>query len=441
MTRPRSSRWGALSVLALCAVSLGSPRVAQAAPPYPRLAVHRAPAAEGCPDALSLAAAVEHLMKQPALDPVSSPASSGGGAAAPGGDPASAGGDPASRTAAANIGAPSGGAAAANTGAPASAGTPSSGAAAANTGAPASAAPAAATIPPSSGAGAASVAPPDAVAPVSAGGAAPEYEVHFLRTGATYTAVLQAGGRTRQLSSEPGAACDELVGALALTIAILLDSEATPATAPAAVAPAPVAPAPVLPAPAPPPPPRPAPGWDVSAEIGAAGTVGMLDPLRPAVMGELSLRRRAWSAGLGAVWLPLQEIDVTPGAASIGLVAAAARGCATITGELGGFRLSACAASLLGAVHGAGKGFTPDREASAPWFAVGGSAIAEGPLFGTRALGWSARATLLVPISRARFTVDRRSGSAADAPVTTEAVLDPSPVGLLVGLGARVSIF
>ncbi|WP_437923536.1 hypothetical protein WMF37_31500 [Sorangium sp. So ce291] len=406
MTCPRSSRWGALCVLALCAVSLGSPRVASAAPRYPRLAVHRAPSADGCPDALSLAAAVEHLMKQPALDPVSSPASSGGGPAAPGGDPSSAGGDPAS------------------------------GAAAANAGAPPSAAPAAATNPPSGGAGAATVAPPDAVAPASAGGAAPEYEVHFLRTESTYTAILQAGGRARQLSSEPGAACDELVGALALTIAILLDSEATPATAPA-----PVAPAPVAPAPAPPPPPRQAPGWDVSAELGAAGTVGMLDPLRPAVMGELSLRRRAWSAGLGAVWLPRQEIDVTPGAASIGLVAAAARGCATVTGELDGFRLSACAASLLGAVHGVGKGFAQDREASAPWFAVGGSAIAEGPLFGTRALGWSARATLLVPVSRARFTVDRRSGSEAGAPVTTEAVLDPSPVGLLVGLGARVSIF
>ncbi|WP_437618459.1 hypothetical protein [Sorangium sp. So ce1151] len=390
MTCPRSSRWGAFGVLALCAVSLGSPRVASAAPPYPRLAVHRAPSAEGCPDALSLAAAVEHLMKQPALDPVSSPASAGGGGpAAVAGDPASAGGD----------------------------------------------------IPPSSGAGAATVAPPDAGAAASAGGAAPEYEVHFLRTGATYTAVLQAGGRARQLSSEPGAACDELVGALALTIAILLDSEATPATASAPVAPAPAAPAPVAPAPAPPPPPRPARGWDVSAELGAAGTVGVLDPLRPAVMGELSLRRRAWSAGLGAVWLPGQEIEVTPGAASIGLVAAAARGCATITGELDGFRLSACAASLLGAVHGAGKGFAPDREASAPWFAVGGSAIAEGPLFGTRALGWSARATLLVPVSRARFTVDRRSGGEAGAPVTTEAVLDPSPVGLLVGLGARVSIF
>ncbi|WP_437774644.1 hypothetical protein [Sorangium sp. So ce1097] len=387
MTCPRPSLRGALCVLSLCASSLGAPRAASAAPPRPRLAVHRAPSAADCPDATSLAAAVERLMKQQALDPVSTPVGADGAPAGAGGAPAGAGGAP---------------------------------------------------------------------APAPAG-AMPEYEVHFVRTESTYTAVLQAGGRTRLLSSEPGATCGELVEALALTIAILLDSEPVPAPAPA---PAPPAPAPVPPAPAsvppapapvppprrpaPPPPPRspPAPpSWDVSAELGAAGTVGLLDPLRAAAMAGVSLRRRAWSAGLGAVWLPTQDIDVDPGVASIGLVAATARGCATIAGELDGLRLSACAASVLGAVHGAGRGLTPSREESAPWFGVGGSALAEGPLFGSRALGWSARATVLVPVARARFTVDRRAGSDAGAPVTTDAVLDPSPVGLLVGLGARVSIF
>ncbi|WP_433926705.1 hypothetical protein AB3662_27745 [Sorangium cellulosum] len=398
MTCPRSSLRGALCVLSLCVLSLGSLRVASAAPQRPRLAVHRAPSAADCPDAPSLAAAVERVMKQPALDPVSTPAAADG--------------------------------------APAAAGS----AAAAADGAPAAAAPApslAGDAPSTAGAAA-----PGAGTPPSADGV-PEYEVHFLRTETTYTAVLQAGGRARQLSSEAGAACGELVEALALTIAILLDSEPAPAPPPAAPAPPPAAPEPVVPArrPAPPPPARQPPSWDVSAELGAAGTVGMLDPFRAAATGGVSLRRRAWSAGLGAVWLPRQDIDIEPGVASIGLVAATARGCATIAGELDEVRLSACAASMLGAVHGAGKGFSPNREDSALWFAVGGSAIAEGPLFGTPALGWSARATLLAPIARARFTVDRRAGSDAGAPVTTDAVLDPSPVGLLVGLGARVSIF
>ncbi|WP_438022292.1 hypothetical protein [Sorangium sp. So ce233] len=406
MTCPRSSLRGALCVLSLCVLSLGSLRVASAAPQRPRLAVHRAPSAADCPDAPSLAAAVERVMKQPALDPVSTPAVAGDAPAAAGDAPAAAGGAPAA----------AGGLPAAAAPAPSLAGDPRS---------------------------SAGGAPPAAGTPASAGGL-PEYEVHFLRTETTYTAVLQAGGRARQLSSEAGATCGELVEALALTIAILLDSEPAPAPpSPVAPAPPPAAPAPVMPArrPAPPPPPRQPPSWDVSAELGAAGTVGMLDPFRPAAMGGVSLRRRAWSAGLGAVWLPRQDIDIAPGVASIGLVAATARGCATIAGELDEVRLSACAASMLGAVHGAGRGFTPDREDAALWFAVGASAIAEGPLFGTRALGWSARATLLAPVARARFTVDRRASSEAGAPVTTDAVLDPSPVGLLVGLGARVSIF
>ncbi|KYG02512.1 hypothetical protein BE20_50560 [Sorangium cellulosum] len=167
----------------------------------------------------------------------------------------------------------------------------------------------------------------------------------------------------------------------------------------------------------------------------------MLDLFRPAAVADVSLRRSAWSAGLGAVWLPRQDIEIAPGAVSVGLVAATARGCATLLGELDGFRLSACAVSLLGAVHGAGKGFDPDREAAAPWFAVGASALAEGPLFGTRALGWAARATLLAPVVRARVTIERRAGAEAGAAVTEDPALDPSPVGLLVGLSARVSIF
>ncbi|WP_437806650.1 hypothetical protein [Sorangium sp. So ce1078] len=466
MTCPRLSRRGALCVvLALCAFSLGSPRVASAAPPLPRLAVHRTPAAADCPDAESLAAAVERVMNRRAVEPASAggaPAAAGGAAAGADSPPADAGGapgGPGGAAAGADGGAASPGGAAAG---PGGAAAGADGAAADPGGVPAGAGgvpagaggvpagaggvPAGASgVPAGAGgvpAGAGGVpagagGSPAGLAPASAG-VAPEFEVHFLRADATYTAVLRAGGRARQLSSEAGATCDELVGAVALTVAILLDSQPAPPPAPAPAAPAP-APAPV--APVPPRPPRQAPRGDVSLELGAAGTVGVLDPFRPAATADVSLRRSAWSAGLGAVWLPRQDIEFTPGVVSVGLVAATARGCATILGELDGTRLSACAVSLLGAVHGTGKGFTPDREASAPWLAVGGSAIAEGTLFGTRALGWAARATLLAPVVRARITIERRSGTEAGAAVTKDPALDPSPVGLLVGLSARVSIF
>ncbi|WP_437292928.1 hypothetical protein [Sorangium sp. So ce426] len=377
------------------------------AAPLPRLAVQRAPAAADCPDAPSLAAAVERVMERRALDPVST-AGPPTGAGAPTGGTANAGGAPS--------------------------GDPSTNARSA----------------------------PPGDTPANAGGAlasangATELEVRFLHDGATYTAVLQAGGRTRQLSSEVGASCGELVEAVALTLAILLDSDPpapapvapAPAPSPVAPAPAPVAPAlapaaparaPVVPAP-PPPPPRAARG-DVSMELGAAQTMGMLDPFRAAAIADVSLRRRGWSAGVGGVWLPPQDTELAPGVVSLGLGAATARGCATIAGDLDGLRLSACAAAVLGAVYGSGKGFAPDREASAPWFALGGSAVAEGTLLGSSALGWSARATLLAPVARARFTVERRAGGEAGTPLTQDVALDPSPVGLLVGLSARVSIF
>ncbi|WP_437790889.1 hypothetical protein [Sorangium sp. So ce693] len=378
------------------------------AAPLPRLAVQRAPSAADCPDAPSLAIAVERVMERRALDPVSTSGAPAGAGVPPGEAPANAGGALPGDT-------------------PANAGGVPPGDAPANAGG----------VPPGD-------------TPANAGGAlasadgAAELEVRFLRDGATYTAVLQAGGRTRQLSSEVGASCGELVEAVALTIAILLDSDppapapVAPAPAPAPVAPA-AAPVPVVPAP-PRPPPR-AAREDVSMELGAAQTVGMLDPFRAAAMADVSLRRRAWSAGVGAVWLPPQDTELAPGVVSLGLVAATARGCATIAGGLDGLRLSACAAAVLGAVYGSGKGFVPDREASAPWFALGGSAVAEGTLLGSSALGWSARATLLAPVARARFTVERRAGGEAGTPLTQDVALDPSPVGLLVGLSARVSIF
>lgn len=386
MTCLRPLHLGALCVLVFCALAPGALRAAQAeGPPRPRLVVHRASDASDCPDAPWLAVAVERVMQRPALDPVS--------------------------------------------------------------------------------------------APEGVGGVAPELEVHIHRDGPRYTAVLQAGGRARQLSSEQAATCDELADALALTIAILLDNEPTsapePAPPPAVSAPEPARPPVSTPEPAPPPasepepapPPTPSPApvapvrgaaaapasrpvepqrWELGAELGAAQTVGLLDPFRAAALADVSLRRGAWSVGLGAVWLPQRDIAFPPGAAVIELAAATARGCATVAGRRDGPRLSACAASLLGAVHGAGEGFFTNREDSAPWFAVGGAALAEGPLYGP--LGWSARAMLLVPVTRARFTVERwdqgqgGDGQTTDAPATRDVVLEASPVGLLVGVGARLSI-
>lgn len=334
---PRSRVIGALSLATAAALAAARADAA----PLPRLVVHRAPAAADCPDAPTLAAAVERLMQRPALDAASE----------------------------------------------------------------------------------------DRLASV--------YEVQILRAEDGYTSIIQAGGRTRQIS-DAGETCAELSEALALTLAILLDSDAPRPLPPVMPSPAPpVALAPILPQPARPPARPPAPPrrrWDVSIEVGAAQTLGVLTPASWALEGEVSLRLRAGSIGLGALWLPARTIDAAPGTVDVWLAAATARACAAVVGELEGPRLSLCAQPMIGAIHGEGTGYTPDRAGSSVWAALGATGLAEGPLAGP--LGWSARAALIVPLTLQEFTVDVREGSA----VRQITAFDPSPVGLLLGVGIRAAI-
>jgi len=267
---------------------------------------------------------------------------------------------------------------------------------------------------------------------------APLYEVQIFRSDDGYAAIIQSGGLARQLS-DPGPTCGELAEALALTLAILLDSEAPPRAAPT--------PPPVVTQPQPPPPPvRPPPPpplpprkrWDASLELGAAQSFGVLTPLSWAFTGEVSLRFRAFSIGAGAIWLPTRTVEAAPGTVDLGLVAGTARACATVAGELDAPRFSLCGQPMLGVIRGEGNGYTPDRAGIAPWFALGIGALAEGPILGP--IGWSARATLTVPVVTQKFTVDRREGTGSAELVRTVTAFDPSPLGILLGAGLRVTI-
>lgn len=292
-----------------------------------------------------------------------------------------------------------------------------------------------------------------ALDPASTDHLAPVYDIQIFRDDEGYAAILQAGGLTRQLS-DPGATCAELAEALALTLAILLDTEAAPPPPPPLPSPPP-SPSPLpspspqpspLPqpqpqpiAPLPPPPPRPPrvrgpKAWDLNFELGAAQTAGILTPFSWALSAEGSVRLRSGSFGVGAIWMPTRTIDAPPGEVDVSLVAGTLRACAAILGKLTGPRLSLCAAPIMGSIQGAGRGYSPDRESNALWFALGAAALAEGPLVGS--LGWSARANLLVPVVSEEFTVDRREG----ASVTSVTALDPWPVAFLIGAGLRVSI-
>ena len=261
--------------------------------------------------------------------------------------------------------------------------------------------------------------------------AAPVYAVRLSRSSDGYSAVLQYGDLSRKLE-DPGATCDALADALALTLAILLD--AAPSRRPALLLSLPlgslaelVERRPRLKT------------WEVSLDIGAVGVMGLSPLASAAGIGEVSLRIRRISFGAGALWLPTTTRSVEPGVISLSLVAATARVCADPLGPAeNGFRVSLCAQPMLGALHGQGRGYHPDRQGTAPWFALGVTALGEGTIAGP--VGWSARATLLPLIASPSFTVDQARADGETPAVTTTTVYSPASVGFLLGAGLRVSI-
>ncbi|AKT41292.1 hypothetical protein [Chondromyces crocatus] len=277
--------------------------------------------------------------------------------------------------------------------------------------------------------------------------AADTYEVRIFREDDAYAAVLRAGDLTRRIS-DPGPTCAGLAEALAITLAILLDSEAPPRAEPAPPSPAPPSPATPsarstrrAPGSTPTATPTPAPSaraWDVSLDLGVSQTLGVLTPFSWAFHAEASLRLERVSFGAGAIWMPTRTLDVTPGQVDITLALATARACAAIAGHLEGPRLSVCAQPMVGAFSGAGRGYDPDRQVTVPWAALGALLLGEGPIAGP--LGWSLRGAVVAPLVSEELTIDRVDGPAGAQALSVISAFTPSPIGFSLGAGLRVSI-
>jgi hypothetical protein len=342
-----------------------------AAQPLPKLVVRRTPDALDCPDSIALAAAVERQMKRPALEPV-----------------AGASLDPAPAPAPAPESAP----------VPAPAPTPAPG-----------------------------NAPPPSAGPFG-------IDVQVLRGPEGYTATVLAGGRFRQIT-DPGPTCAGLAEGLAITLAILLDSEAEP-PAPPPPEPKPPEPKPPEPEPARPPPPR-GPRTRLSIHAGVGETAGLIGPLNVAFGGDVDLRiLPAFSLGAGALWIPTRTIDFAPGRVEVYLVTGFLRACVDVLGAGGASdrarladsaRLALCLLPAAGAIHGAGFDYVTTDSATKPWFGVGVGALVEGPIW--KRLGWAARINVMIPVTRESFLVDG------------QAAFKPSLVGVAASIGPKLSIW
>ena len=211
-------------------------------------------------------------------------------------------------------------------------------------------------------------------------------DIQIYRSGEGFTAVIQAGGKTRKLSDQ-GTTCSSLAVALALSISVLLDMVILPAEPEPAPAPAPPAP-PLLREPVPlpdttPVPPEPeARRFHVSLMAAPVVTLGFLQTWAGGFTSEIDFRIHRFSVAGG--------ILVLPGVNDLNLISGLVRGCGAAA-DKESLRLAVCLETYAGAIQGT-------NIAPIPWVATGTGVLFEQRIWGP--MSWGARAGLEFPLVR-----------------------------------------
>ncbi|WP_437968474.1 hypothetical protein WMF04_03910 [Sorangium sp. So ce260] len=258
-------------------------------------------------------------------------------------------------------------------------------------------------------------------------GASGAYLVSFTRDADGFRASIRSGSGARELRDR-GRSCAALEQATAVTLALLLDSDAREpslrepeAGARSAPLPAPEAPAPPPGAPAETPraPPgltgaggaredegeAPSPGGGatrLTLAAGAAGLFGVVRPLAPAVSAEIGIGGARFRATLGALWLVPQTLEHGPGELRETLLGGVVRACITAAGSEA-LRFEVCSGLHAGQLKVVASGYTRNDAAEAAWLSVPlelSLASLAGPL------GFDVGAAALLPLRRNDFSVD-----------------------------------
>jgi hypothetical protein len=254
------------------------------------------------------------------------------------------------------------------------------------------------------------------------------YEVQILKSDEGYTAIVLAGGTSRQIA-DPGPSCASLSDALSLTLAILVDSDAPP---PAPQPEPPPAPEPVAPVatlvPTPPRAPVPTYGPRLFLSPHVALTEGLSGSLVPAVALVNDLRvYRSLSVLAGFTWMPSQSVVLGPGQVEVQLMYGQIAPCLSDWNILGRVRLGGCVQLNVGGLRGRASGYAENRETTRVWTSFGLSG-----LFDVRVIGplyFSVRLGAFVNAPQEAFAID-----------DVGLAFDPPPVGILVGTGVGVRI-
>jgi hypothetical protein len=263
-------------------------------------------------------------------------------------------------------------------------------------------------------------------------GATVAYHVEFTREPAGFRAEIRAGsgGENTRSLHDRAITCAGLEQATAVTLALLLDSDArassTPALIPERDAANKNAPAPRAVAKAG----EPNTGDELeitdpqtsgsargrrsaTVALGPAALFGVLRPIAPALALELGVRLGSYRAAIGLLWSPGRARELAPGTVRESLWSGSARACvAPVLGRA--LRLDVCTGMYLGSLHASAQGYDQNRAVSRLWLAL----PVELALASTPApIGWELSGSALFPVRRQDFAIDRAGVAYASLPV------------------------
>jgi hypothetical protein len=250
------------------------------------------------------------------------------------------------------------------------------------------------------------------------------YRVRFANRGGVFRAEIQVGtaGAARVLRDRR-ATCASLEQATALTLALLLDSDASELPLDK-VAPEPEpspqqSPAPVEPRP----PPSNARGKATFAvALGGGALFGVVQPIAPAVLGELGIGVNRFRTSIGVLWMPTQTRDFGPGQLRESLLSGVAHTCLT-TLRNADVRLDFCSGIYAGLLKVKAEGYTRNDSVDKAWLAV---PVELAVSTTSSPVGVEVGASALLPLRRNDFSIDRLPGVAYES----------WPVGLLLSMRA-----
>jgi hypothetical protein len=234
------------------------------------------------------------------------------------------------------------------------------------------------------------------------------YRVHFSQRGGVFRADIKfgAGGGARVLRDRR-TTCASLEQATALTLALLLDSDASELP-PEKVEPEP---GPLEPHAVEPPsaPDQAQPERDrgnsaahLALSLGGGALFGVVQPVAPTVQAELGIGVKRFRTGIGVLWLPTQTRDFGPGQLRETLLSGVARTCLTAA-RSAQVRFDLCSGIYAGLLHVQAHGYTRDDSADKAWLAV---PVGVSLTTTSSPVGVEVGASALLPLRRNDFSID-----------------------------------